>query len=75
MHILKKLKNVKFVNRDAFGWLFLYQMLPLPDNVQQVVKSLGYIPIKMIVLNPNFMIQKVQHLYWHKELFLFTSFQ
>lgn len=39
--------------------------------------SLGYIPIdnKVIVLNPNFMMQKVQHLHWHKELLLFTSFQ
>lgn len=39
--------------------------------------SLRCIPIdsKVIVLNSNFMMQKVQHLHCHKELLLFTSFQ
>lgn len=52
-------------------------MLPLSDIAQQVVNSLGYIPIdtKVMVLNPNFMMQKVQRLHWHRELLLLISFQ
>lgn len=76
MHILRKsLKNLNFVNRNAFGCLFLYQRLPLPDNAQQVVKLSIPTDTKVIVLNPKFMLQKVQQLHWHKELLLFTSFQ
>lgn len=37
----------------------------------------GYIPIKtkVIALNPDWMMQRVQDHHWHKELLSFTSFQ
>lgn len=38
--------------------------------------SLGYIPIetKVIALNPDLMVQRVQQHHWHKELLFFPSF-
>lgn len=37
----------------------------------------GYVPIetKVIALNPDWMMQRVQHHHWHEELLSFTSFQ